>query len=47
MAVKVLKGEVDISQMPVEYAPAVKSYNPRLCDSLGIEPVDGYVAMEN
>ncbi|MCR4676030.1 MAG: ABC transporter substrate-binding protein [Sphaerochaetaceae bacterium] len=42
MAAKVLKGEADISKMAIEYAPAVKKYNPQMCSALGITPVGGY-----
>ena len=46
MAVKILKGESDISEMPVEYAAApVKKYNKEICDELGITPPEGYVAI--
>ncbi|MFR3069216.1 MAG: ABC transporter substrate-binding protein [Enterocloster sp.] len=38
MAVKILTGESDISQMPVEYAPQfTKKYNPAICEALGVE----------
>ncbi len=44
MAVKVLKGEADISQMEIEYAPSeTPKYNSEICQALGIEPVDGYI----
>ena len=47
MAAKILKGEADISQMPIEYAPQfTKKYNKAICDKLGIEIPDGYVAIE-
>ncbi len=47
MAVKVLTGEADISEMPVEYAPQfTKKYNASLCEALGVEVPDGYVAIE-
>lgn len=46
MAVKILKGEADISQMKIEYAGApVAKYNKEICDELGIEPLEGYVAI--
>ena len=46
MAVKVLKGEADISEMPIEYFPdPVKKYNPALCDALGISVPSDYVAI--
>ncbi|MCI8837077.1 MAG: ABC transporter substrate-binding protein [Hungatella sp.] len=47
MAAKILKGESDISQMPIEYAPQfTKKYNKTICDSLGIQIPDGYEAIE-
>lgn len=46
MAVKVLKGESDISEMPVEYAPNfTKKYNPEICEELEIEVPDDYEAI--
>ena len=45
MAVKILKGESDISTMPIEYYQnPVKEYNPTLCEALGITVPDGYKA---
>lgn len=47
MAVKVLTGESDISEMPIEYAPQfTKKYNKTICDQLGIKVPDDYVAIE-
>ena len=46
MAVKILKGEADISEMPIEYAPAVKKYNPAICEALGLTAPEGYEAIE-
>lgn len=47
MAVKVLTGESNISEMPIEYAPQfTKKYNKTLCDALGVTVPDGYVAIE-
>lgn len=47
MAAKILKGESDISQMPIEYAPQfTKKYNKTICDELGIQIPDGYAAIE-
>ncbi len=46
MAVKILKGEADVSQMPIEYAPEVtKKYNPTTCEALGLTAPDGYEAI--
>ena len=42
MAAKILKGEADIAEMPVQFAPQVtKMYNAANCEALGIEiPAD-------
>lgn len=46
MAAKILKGEADISTMPIEYAPQfTKKYNAPLCEALGITVPDDYVAI--
>ena len=46
MAAKILKGEADISTMPVEYAAtATPKYNPAICDALGLTAPEGYVAI--
>ncbi len=43
MAAKVLKGEEDISKMPVQFAPEVsKLYNKANCEALGITIPEGY-----
>lgn len=43
MAVKILKGEADISEMAIEYDNnPVKKYNKTLCDELGITVPEGY-----
>lgn len=43
MAAKILKGEANISDMPVEYAPNfTKKYNAEICAELGITIPDGY-----
>ena len=42
MAAKILKGEADISEMKIEYAPAVKKYNPEICDALSLTAPEGY-----
>ena len=48
MAVKILTGESDISEMPIEYFPnPVKKYNPTLCESLGITVPEDYVVIED
>lgn len=47
MAAKILTGEADISEMPVEFAPnAVKMANTANCEALGIAVPDGYAAIE-
>ena len=47
MAVKILKGEADISAMPIEYAPEFSSlYNPEICADLGLTPPAGYKPVE-
>ncbi len=46
MAAKILKGEADISTMPIQYAPATKKYNPTICEDLGLTVPDGYEAIE-
>lgn len=47
MAAKILKGEANISEMPIEYAPQfTKKYNKTICDALGVQIPDGYVAIE-
>lgn len=46
MAAKILKGEADISEMPIEYAPNfVKKYNKDICKELGITVSDDFVAI--
>lgn len=45
MAAKILKGESDIAEMPVEFAPQVtKEYNAEIRSELGITAPEGYVA---
>ncbi len=47
MAVKILTGEADIAEMPIEYAPQfTKKYNKTICDELGVTIPDDYVAIE-
>ena len=47
MAVRILTGEEDISQMPIEYAPLfTKKYNPTICEALGIQVPEDYEAIE-
>ena len=47
MAVKILKGEADVSTMAIGYAETqTPKYNKQICDALGITPLEGYVAIE-
>ena len=46
MAAKILKGEADIAEMAIEYAPATKKYNATICQELGLTAPEGYVAIE-
>ena len=46
MATRILTGESDVSEMPIEYAPTfTKKYNPDICEELGVEIPDDYVAI--
>ena len=46
MAAKVLTGEADISDMPVEYGGTTRVYNPELCEALGlVPPSDAYIPL--
>ena len=45
MAAKILKGEADISTMPVEYTTVTKKYNEAICTELGLPVPDGYEAI--
>jgi len=47
MAVKILKGESRVGEMPIEYAPNfTKKYNPEVCTELGIEIPADYTPLE-
>ncbi len=47
MAAKILKGEANISEMPIEYAAtSTPKYNAEICAALGLTPPEGYVAIE-
>ena len=50
MAAKILKGEAKVSEMKIEYAPAVKKFNAAKCAQLGIDTADliakGYTAID-
>ena len=46
MAVKILTGEADVSEMPIEYAPQfTKKYNETICADLGLTAPEGYEAI--
>ncbi len=45
MAAKILTGEAEISELPIEYADYTPVYNPELCSYFGITPPDGYTAI--
>lgn len=46
MAVRILRDGEDISEMPIEYAPAfTKKYNADICQELGVGVPDDYVAI--
>ena len=46
MAAQVLKGEADISTMPIAYAAtSTPKYNPTICEALGLTAPEGYVAI--
>ena len=47
MAAKILTGEADISEMPIEFTDATPKYNAAMCETLGITPLDGYTAIED
>ena len=47
MAVKILTGESNVSEMPIEYAETfTKKYNPTIAEALGVTIPDDYVAIE-
>lgn len=47
MAAQILKGEADISTMPIQMAPQVtKKYNAANCETLNVTVPEGYVAIE-
>ena len=46
MAAKILKGEADISTMPIEYAAtSTPKYNAAICEALGLTAPEGYTAI--
>ena len=46
MAAKILTGEADISEMPIEYTDVTKKYNKTICEDLGLTVPEGYEAIE-
>ena len=46
MAAKILIGEADISEMPIEYTDVTKKYNKTICEDLGLTVPEGYEAIE-
>ena len=48
MAVKILKGEANVSEMPIEYYPnPVKKYNADIASELNITSPEGYTAISD
>ena len=46
MAAKILKGEADISTMPIAYSETFTAkYNAEICEDLNLTPPEGYVAI--
>ena len=46
MAVKILTGEADVAEMPIEYAPqTTKKYSAPACEALGLTVPEGYEAI--
>lgn len=47
MAVQILTGEADVSELAIQYDTAVtKMYNAANCEALGITVPDGYQPIE-
>ena len=47
MAAKILTGEANVEEMPIEYAPQfTKKFNETICTDLGVAVPEGYVAIE-
>ena len=47
MAVQILTGEADVSELAIQYVTAVtKMYNAANCEALGITVPDGYQPIE-
>ena len=46
MAARILKGEADVSTMPIAYAEtSTPKYNAQICADLGLTPPEGYTAI--
>ena len=45
MAARILTGEANISEMPIEFTTATPKYNASMCETLGITPREGYTAI--
>ena len=45
MAAKILTGEANVAEMPIEYAPATPKYNAAICEALNLTAPEGYVAI--
>lgn len=45
MAAKILTGEADIAEMPIEYTDVTKKYNETICSELGLTVPEGYEAI--
>ena len=46
MAAKILTGEADISEMPIQYTEPSYVYNAEICADLGLTPPAGYTAID-
>ena len=47
MAARILKGEANVAEMPVEYFPdPVKKFNPAMAEAFGVTIPADYVAIE-
>ena len=47
MAAKILTGEENVAEMPIQWAAeTTKKYNPEICEELGVEVPEDYVAIE-
>ena len=46
MAARILTGEANISEVPIEFTEATPKYNAAMCETLGITPLEGYTAIE-